>query len=249
MKPIKFVACGDIHGDEQDAPSVKALLAFTKEYLGHDGGLVVCIGDLWDFRAIRKGAGDEEQASSLQKDWDCGEEFIREFFKFGDERIFLRGNHDERIFDMARNSRSGLARDYANDGIENIEQIMKDTKARMFPYDSVGGIYKCGNLSFVHGYGHAMHSGKQHADAYGDVIFGHTHAIDYFRSVSIDPRTGYNIGCLCNKTPEYNRGQLRRLRWQHGWAYGAIYPDKTHDVFQARQRGNKFHLPTNIKSF
>jgi hypothetical protein len=28
-----------------------------------------------------------------------------------------------------------------------------------------------------------------------------------------------------------------------------IYPDKTHDVFQARQRGNKFHLPTNIKSF
>ena len=174
MKPIKFVACGDIHGDEQDAPSVKALLAFTKEYIGKDGGLVVCIGDLWDFRAIRKGAGDEEQASSLQKDWDCGEEFIREFFKFGDERIFLRGNHDERIFDMARNSRSGLARDYANDGIENIELIMKETKARMFPYDSVGGIYKCGSLSFVHGYGHAMHSGKQHADAYGDVIFGHT---------------------------------------------------------------------------
>ena len=115
MKPIKFVACGDIHGDEQDAPSVKALLAFTKEY---KPDLVVCIGDLWDFRAIRKGAGDEEQASSLQKDWDCGEEFIREFFKFGDERVFLRGNHDERIFDMARNSRSGLARDYANDGIE-----------------------------------------------------------------------------------------------------------------------------------
>ena len=69
MKPIKFVACGDIHGDEQDAPSVKALLAFTKEY---QPDLVVCIGDLWDFRAIRKGAGDEEQASSLQKDWDCG---------------------------------------------------------------------------------------------------------------------------------------------------------------------------------
>jgi Icc-related predicted phosphoesterase len=54
MKPIKFVACGDIHGDEQDAPSVKALLAFTKEY---QPDLVVCIGDLWDFRAIRKGRG------------------------------------------------------------------------------------------------------------------------------------------------------------------------------------------------
>jgi hypothetical protein len=83
MKPIKFVACGDIHGDEQDAPSVKALLSFTKEYIGKDGGLVVCIGDLWDFRAIRKGAGDEEQASSLaEKIGIAGEEFIREFFKF-----------------------------------------------------------------------------------------------------------------------------------------------------------------------
>ena len=150
---------------------------------------------------------------------------------------------------MARNSRSGLARDYANDGIANIEAIMKETKARMFPYDSVGGIYKCGSLSFVHGYGHAMHSAKQHADAYGDVIFGHTHAIDYFRSVSIDSRSGWNIGCLTGLRPSYNRNMMRRMRWQNGWAYGAIYPDKTHDVFQAKQRGNKFHLPTNIKSF
>ena len=135
MKPIKFVACGDIHGDEQDKASTKALLAFTKEY---QPDLVVCIGDLWDFLAIRKGAGDEEQASSLQEDWDAGEEFIREFFSHGGERIFLRGNHDERIYDMARNCRSGVARDYANDGIENIELIMKETRGRMFPYDQSG---------------------------------------------------------------------------------------------------------------
>jgi predicted MPP superfamily phosphohydrolase len=54
MKPIKFVACGDIHGDEQDKASTKALLAFTKEY---QPDLVVCIGDLWDFPSDKKRGG------------------------------------------------------------------------------------------------------------------------------------------------------------------------------------------------
>jgi len=245
--PIKFVAAGDVHGDEQDKSSVRALLSFMSDY---KPDLVVMIGDLWDFKAIRRGAGDEDQASSLEKDWQAGEEFLRKFFSFGDERIFLRGNHDERIYDLAQNSRSGVARDYANDGIENIEALVKELRGRMFPYDSVGGVYACGTLKFVHGYGHAIHSAKQHADAYGNVLFGHTHAIDYFKSVSIDAREAWNIGCLSNLAPAYNRNQMRRMRWQHGFAYGLIHrEDKSHDVFLARQRGGKFTIPTGVKSF
>ena len=80
MKPIKFVAAGDIHGDEQDSGTVKALLSFCADYRPD---LVVNIGDNCDFRAIRRGADDTDQASSLQKDWDEGEDFIRAFFKFG----------------------------------------------------------------------------------------------------------------------------------------------------------------------
>lgn len=248
MKSIKFVACGDIHGDEQCVDSTRSLLAFCKDY---QPDLVVCIGDLWDFRSIRRGADDNDQASSLQKDWDMGEEFIRAYFAFGSERVFLRGNHDERIYDMAANARSGVARDYAQAGCDNIEAIMKETKAHMYPYDSRRGVYRQGSVSFVHGYGASMHGAKQHADAYGAgaVLFGHTHAIDYFKSVSIDSREAFNIGCLCSKEMAYTRGTMRRLRWQHGWAFGAIYPDKTHDIFQAKRRGSKFYLPTGIKAF
>jgi predicted phosphodiesterase len=247
MKTIKFVACGDIHGNEQCPKSVKALLAFCRDF---KPDLVVCIGDLWDFKAIRKGAGDEEQASSLQEDWDCGEEFIREFFAFGEERIFLRGNHDERLWDLAKNTSSGICRDYANSGIENVETIMKETRGTMLPYDSIHGVYTCGSLSFVHGYGHAMHGAKQHSDAYGNVLFGHTHAIDYFRSVSHDLREAWNIGCLSELGPTYNRSQMRRLRWQNGWAFGMIHlGEKSHDVFQAKRRNGKFTIPTTIKSY
>jgi predicted phosphodiesterase len=246
MKPIKFVACGDIHGDEQDAPSVKALLAFTKEY---QPDLVVCIGDLWDFRAIRKGAGDEEQASSLQKDWDCGEEFIREFFKFGDERVFLRGNHDERIYDMSKNSRSGVARDYANDGIENIELIMKETKARMFPYDSV----------------------VESTSAAGFRLF--TATATPCTAVSNTPMP---TAMLSSATPtpliilvaspltlelagisdaSATRPQNTTEANCGGYAgntagrMGQSIPTKPTMFFKHDRRGNKFHLPTNIKSF
>jgi predicted phosphodiesterase len=248
VKPIKFVAAGDVHGDEQDPTTIKALLAFCADY---KPDLVVCLGDLWDFRAIRRGADDTDQASSLQMDWDSGEEFIREFFKFGQERIFLRGNHDERIFDMSTNVRSGVARDYALDGCANIETIMKETRGKMYPYDSTNGIYKQGSLTFVHGYGASLHGAKQHADAYGAgaVLFGHTHAIDYYKSVSIDSREAYNIGCCCGITPSYTRNQMRRLRWQNGWAFGLIHEGGGHDVFQARRRNGRFTVPTNMKTF
>ena len=108
-----IVAMGDNHGDLACEDTLDAIMQFVAtvkpKYRVH-------LGDNWDFRAIRRGADDTDQASSLQRDWDEGEEFIRAFFKFGQERIFLRGNHDERIFDMSTNVKSGVARDYALDG-------------------------------------------------------------------------------------------------------------------------------------
>lgn len=246
-KPIRFVAVSDVHGSEQDKGTVKSVLEFCRDFSPQ---LVVNLGDNWDFKAIRKGADDADRASSLQEDWDAGEEFMRDFFKFGDERIYMRGNHCERIFDMSANATSGVARDYAQAGVDNIEKIMKETRGRMFPYDSTTGVYKSGSVTFIHGYGASMHAAKQHADAYGSaVLFGHTHAIDYFRSVSLDLREGFNIGCACSTLPAYARAHMRRLRWQHGWAFGLIHDDGGHDIFQAKERGGKFHVPTKIKTF
>lgn len=246
-KPIKFVAAGDVHGDESDPQALKCLFSFMRDY---KPDLTVCVGDVWDFRAIRKNCDvDTEQSQSMIEDWEAGKDFFKKFFSFGSERVFLRGNHDERIYDLRLNASSGLKRDYARQGIESIEEMCKKQRVRMLPYDSKEGIYKCGSLSFVHGYGHNMHGSKQHSDVYGNVLFGHTHAIDYFRSVSTDVREGWNIGCLSNLSPSYNRNQMRRLRWQHGWAFGLIHMDNTHEVYQAKERNRKYIIPTNIKVY
>jgi predicted phosphodiesterase len=246
-KPIKFVAAGDIHGDESDPVALKCLYNFMRDY---KPDLTVCIGDVWDFRAIRKNASaDYEESQSMTEDWEAGKDFFKKFFSFGEERVFLRGNHDERIYDLLNNAGSGLKRDYAAQGTTAIEDLAKKHRVQMFPYDSKQGVYKCGSLSFVHGYGHNIHGAKQHADTYGNVLFGHTHAIDYFRSVSIDVRECWNIGCLSNLNPSYNRNQMRRLRWQHGWAFGLIHSDGTHEVYQAKERNRKYIIPTNIKVY
>jgi predicted phosphodiesterase len=246
-KSIKFVAAGDVHGDESDLVALKCLYDFMRDY---KPDLVVCIGDAWDFRAIRKNADAEyDKTQSMEKDWYAGVNFFKKFFSFGSERIFLRGNHDERIFDLQKNGASGLKRDFASKVIEEIEELNKKHRVRMFPYHAKHGIYQCGTLKFVHGYGHNMHGSKQHADAYGNVLFGHTHAIDYFRSISHDLREAWNIGCLSNLAPEYNRQQLRPLRWQHGWVFGLIHSDHTHEVYQAKERGRKYIIPTNVKIY
>jgi hypothetical protein len=42
---------------------------------------------------------------------------------------------------------------------------------------------------------------------------------------------------------------MRRLRWQHGWAFGLIHGDGTHEVYQAKERNRKYIIPTNIKVY
>jgi predicted phosphodiesterase len=246
-KPIKFVAAGDVHGDESDPQALKCLYQFMRDY---KPDLTVCIGDVWDFRAIRKNASAEyEQSQSMTADYEAGEDFFKKFFSFGSERVFMRGNHDERIFDLLSNAASGLKRDYAEHGTNEIQDLVKTHRVKMYPYDSKSGVYKCGSLSFIHGYGHNIHGSKQHADTYGNCLFGHTHAIDYFRSVSLDIRESWNIGCLSTLSPSYNRNQMRRIRWQHGFAFGLIHDDGTHEVYQATGRNGKFTVPTNIKTY
>ena len=57
----------------------------------------------------------------MEEDWYAGVDFFKKFFSFGQERIFLRGNHDERIFDLQKNGASGFKRDFASKVIEEIE--------------------------------------------------------------------------------------------------------------------------------
>ena len=106
MKHDRFVICADSHGDMVDPVASKALFAHIADWKPQ---IRIHLGDAFDFRNLRRGASDEEKAHSLQDDWDAGSDFLRKFFDGGKQNHFLRGNHDERLYDLC-GSATGIIR-------------------------------------------------------------------------------------------------------------------------------------------
>lgn len=241
----RFIVVSDNHGDMADAASVGALWSFMKEWKPFHR---IHAGDNYDFRNLRKGASDEEKAASLADDWEAGNDFLRRFFDGGASNHFLRGNHDERIYDFAGNA-TGVMRDYANDGIKQLEATVKKCRAKMLPYDSDLGVLDLGKLSVLHGFHAGVGACRTHAAIYGNAIFGHVHTIETASVASREPAEARSIGCLCKRDMDYVNKKTGKLRWAQGWAYGLLFQDGTYQLFQTRNIGGQFYAATEIKTF
>jgi predicted phosphodiesterase len=240
-----FVFATDLHGDHQNSEAVDALLRFTALF---KPDVRIFGGDLFDFRAIRRGAGKAEQSDSMAADVEAGLYFLGKF----KPHVFLRGNHDERLWDTARFSQSGLVTDAARAGIKDIESKVKRIKCKMLPYDSRIGVYKINALSFIHGFHAGIYATKKHAEVYavpgGCVLHGHTHSIQAASIARLGNAEGRGVGCLADLNPEYNRHQTARLMHQHGFAYGVVGP-KGWEVWQAKpDKEGRWHVAAQIKT-
>lgn len=245
MKGRRFVVASDNHGDEFDPETAKALRDFLKDFKPE---IRVHAGDNWDFRNLRKGASDDEKAHSLEDDWEAGTEWLRNYFDGAKEGYFLRGNHDERIWKF-RDSATGLLRDYAADGIKRIERIVAQAKVKMLPYDSRHGVLRLGHLRVIHGFFAGMGAARRHSIAYGNCLFGHTHATDSAPVESIEgPAEARGIGCCCKIDMSYNQHLVGKLRHDNAFAYGLLFPDGTYQLFQAKKINGRFYAATEIKT-
>jgi hypothetical protein len=245
LKGRRFVVASDPHGDQFDEQTAKALKDFLADFKPE---VRINAGDNWDFRNFRKGASDDEKAHSLEDDWQAGTDWLRTFFDGGKENHFLRGNHDERIYRMAE-SATGLIRDYARDGIERIERVVKQAKAKMLPYDSRLGVLRLGHLKIVHGYFAGMGAARRHSIAYGNCLFGHTHATDSAPVESIDgPAEARGVGCCCRIDMSYNAHTVGKLRHDNAWCYGILFPDGTYQLFQAKKINGRFYVATDVRA-
>jgi hypothetical protein len=242
MKYQKFVIASDSHGDMIDPKCEKAILEFIKEF---KPSIRIHAGDAFDFRNLRKGASDEEKASSLEDDWNMGSEFLRNYFSGGKFNHFLYGNHDTRLKDFC-NSTSGLIRDYAYDGVKRMDAMMRKFKARTYPYDSALGIMRLGKLNVVHGYHAGANACRQHAAVYGNCVFGHVHTIESAPVASLEPAEARSIGCMCIRDMEYVNKKTGKLRWGQGWAFGILFEDGSYHIEQARNINGRFVFSTNF---
>lgn len=224
-----FVAAGDLHGDRQDITAVRAFKKFVKEF---DPKKRIFLGDIWDFRAIREGAKKDEKRHSMQADFDAGMEFL----KWYKPNVITLGNHDQRLWDLVEKDgvkKAGPLTDLAKLFISEFEELTASNSTTVLPFDKRRGIYKYNGQKFGHGFVGGKNAASEMAQVYGNIIFGHIHAVDVASEPGDEPRVARSVGCLCQLDMSYNRSHLTAMRQQHGWSYGAFLPDNRTEILQA----------------
>jgi hypothetical protein len=242
-KFIKFTFGTDLHGDRQDAKTLAAFYEFDSEWKPN---IRIFGGDLIDLRALRKGASQEERCDSMRADIDAGQSFLRRW----KPNHFLRGNHDERLWEAAASVKDGIVSDYAQRGCLEFETLCARLKIQMLPYHKTRGILKIGHLKMMHGFGRGgITATRKHAQIYGALLMGHIHTVDESPIPGLERRVARAVGCLCDLDMDYESRNPDSLRHAHGWAYGVIN-SKTgaYHVWQAEEIDGTWLLPTELKA-
>lgn len=240
MQP--FIAATDLHGIEQDRTAVKVFKGFVEGF--DKKAIKIFTGDLWNFAALRRQAAEHEKSIRLKEDFEAGLEFL-EWYR---PSLFIRGNHDERLWDAVsidRIKHSGWKAELAQTYITKFEAFAKDMKIKVLPYNKAS-VFRIDGMAFAHGFGSGESLTENMAKTYGNVIFGHGHRIERTPVMQSGRAvTGYQIGCLCRDDMDFVRSDLGALKQEQGWAYGFLAPHA--EVFQARVANGKALVAENFK--
>lgn len=239
MSFTKFIFATDVHGDQQDPKANDALFSFIELWKPKRR---VFGGDLWDFRPLRRKANEDERRESMARDYDAGIEWLNRF----KPHVFLRGNHDERLWDLAAKNK-GVESDYAMSGVIEIITRTQKMKCEMLPYHNRAGVYRIGHLKMLHGFSSGINAARATALVYGSCLFGHVHTIDEHSIPGLDRRVARSVGCMCKLAMDYNVRTPSALRHSHGFAYGVIN-DRTgnYHTWQAEEVDGTWILPSDI---
>ncbi len=235
----KFLIGADIHGDMQDKEANRVFFEFAKIWKPE---IRICNGDLFDFRPLRKGCSEDERRQSVREDLNAGKRWFNKF----KPTHFTLGNHDFRMWDLAENG-SGVAADYAQEGVSEIKAMAAAHKCRIYPYHNRDGVIRIGSLKVLHGFFCGVYAARQHALVYGSCLIGHVHRIDEHSIPGLERRVARCIGALCRLDLQYNSRMPNALAQANGFAYGLINRSTgRYVVFQAECIDGKWVLPSDF---
>jgi len=223
----KFMALSCTHGNLLDET---AFAYFMKEKKASKPKHMFHLGDVFEFTALRKGATEDEKRINIEEDIEWGLWTLQEMMEgIKGERWALRGNHCERLWEMAEKG-SVVGRDFAKIHIERIEEFLADNNIKTKPYCSTQGVIQINDLLLMHGYGFGVNAAKDHMKIYHkDVIFGHTHRAETAIGTGWPmPIEALNIGMMMKKFPKYASRTTSVLSWNHAFAKGEFFKGGTH---------------------
>jgi len=211
MSWTTFALITDTHGDKINTECADAFLGFCEDF---KPDIRIHGGDFMDCRPLRRGASEDEKHEGMQADYEAAESFLLRYRP----NVVLRGNHDERLYKLARDG-SGIYREWAQHGVEELRKLFEFLECKVLPYNVWEGVHRIGPLAFIHGFSHGMNPLPQPMAAYGNVLMGHVH---YSSQVSRFGFQGWTVPCACDVNLEYNAMRLTALAQTNGWAAGEV---------------------------
>ena len=237
MKPKKWLAVFDNHGDMVDASTCAALWEFIKIYKPE---IRVHGGDCFDLRCLRRKADDDERRDSMEADIDAGLDFMRRL----KPNVWLRGNHDERLWDLAKQG-DGKLRQLAGLLIDRVIDNIGDG-VEIKPYNKREGVARIGSLKIIHGYHSGLTAARQAGLIWGNVAMGHVHRFSTAPIPGLERRNGRTVGCMCKPDMDYNRASANTLDHENGWLYGLVWPNGDYLAYEARRFADRWIFPSEF---
>lgn len=239
----RFMAGFDVHGDQQSKPACEVFFKFMKDWKPE---IRVMGGDLFDFRPLRRKASEDEKRESMREDFEAGMEWFNRF----KPNHYLRGNHCERLWELAQADR-GVESDYAYQGVREIETVAERLKCKVYPYHKAKGVARIGtHLKAIHGFASGVYAARQTALVYGSVLFGHVHCVDEHSIPGLERRVARCCGCLCELDMDYAARTPSTMRQANGFAYGVINK-KTglYHVWTAESIDGHWLIPSDVVEY
>lgn len=224
---IKYLAIPDLHGKYYHRPTFRLLEDF---YADFKPDKVIYLGDVIDVEGIGTYIKNETAVPSLAEEF----KYANDFFDRISPSVVLEGNHEERL------RRPSNIHPSMWDVVAAPAQFNLASRGAVWiPYDHRPhvGTYKLGKLRFLHGFWANMWAARKHAEAYGCVVFAHTHRIQTFQPTTAHlDRCGENIGCCCRLDAEWTLSNPPR-GWMHGFGFGYVHKSGNFQHYTAKLVG------------
>jgi hypothetical protein len=224
----KFMAGGCIHGSLVSDRAFGAFLDVKKAYKPKH---MICLGDVFELTALRRGATNLELRISNMQDIEDGLECLGKMMKgIRGERWLLCGNHDLVRIESMLQTGSAMNKELAEVYIAKISNFCKKHRIKVKPYCSNRGVIEINGNLFFHGIHFGVNAAKDHVSKYHkDCIFVHTHRAEQVVCTGWPkPIVAINCGMLRQPFPSYAERTTSVLSWSHACAKGEFLADGTH---------------------
>jgi len=207
-----FVGCS--HGIYADPTALDAVLQFKEEFRPD---VAAHLGDAFDVTALRSGAkGTPDESRPLKPDIDGGIAFLRKFRP----TVFFWGNHEDRIERLASHHNQIIRK--AGEALrEDLQKVFTELKADVVPYTGVYQGRLFGGVRAMHGCMYSENCVRDHAEAFGNVVFAHAHRAGMAVGRRSDHPRGFCVGTLTNMPcMDYAKTRRSTLGWSQGFVWG-----------------------------